>query len=180
MLKKLLLLTVIAALFVPAVSAQDFKAGPQLGYQKASDADDPNIMFGAALRMKLLMGFGAEAAVHYRQQDYYDGDLTVRSYPITVTGMFYPISLVYGLVGFGWYNTTFDYSGDLENQGAEDDTQQEVGWHFGAGVELGFPNLTLTGDIRYVFLNYEWNDIPGQSEQDSDFYSINVGILFGI
>jgi hypothetical protein len=36
------------------------------------------------------------------------------------------------------------------------------------------------GDVRFVFLDYDFRDLPGAvlDGADSDFYSINVGLLF--
>ncbi len=41
-------------------------------------------------------------------------------------------------------------------------------------------NLKLTGDIRYVFLDYDFEDIPGSDDIDSNFYVITAGFLFGL
>lgn len=44
-----------------------------------------------------------------------------------VTGLVYPLPIVYGAVAAGWYNATFDFESEL----IEDRTEQEFGWHFG-------------------------------------------------
>lgn len=150
--------------------------GPQVGYQKANDAEKGQFMLGAALRVKLWAALGVEGSINYRQEDFSDA-LTVRSWPVMVTGLFYPLPIVYGAVGAGWYNTTFDFSDAL---GVEDHTEQEFGWHFGAGAELPIGSKTkLTGDIRYVFLDYSFEDVPFQ-DVDSNFFVITAGLLFGL
>jgi hypothetical protein len=61
-----------------------------------------------------------------------------------------------------------------------EETQQEFGWHFGGGVELPLGGSTkLAGDVRYVFLNYNFDKIPGV-QVDRDFYVITAGLLFGL
>ena len=183
--KSLCITVVLFILAIPGVNAQmapfetSVAVGPMLGYQKAQDADG-NYMAGLALRARLLRLFGFEGSVNYRQEDYGDG-LTVKSWPVMASGMVYPLPFVYGVVGIGWYNTTFDFSDNLEVEGFEDETDQEVGWHFGAGVEIpASPKVRLTGDIRYVFIDYDFGAVPGVGESDSDFFLIQAGILFEI
>jgi opacity protein-like surface antigen len=175
MFKRILLLFVLILMTSP-VNAQNIKLGPQVGYYKTQDADDGRFLFGAALRLKLSSALGVEGAISYRQEKYDNNALTVRSWPILVTGMFYPLPIVYGVVGAGWYNTTFD----VDIPGVDNETQQEFGWHFGAGVELPVGGGSrLTGDLRYVFLDYSFDDIPFR-QVDSNFYMIAVGFLFGL
>ncbi len=175
MFKRILLVFVLVLMTSP-VNAQSIKLGPQVGYYKTQDADDGRFLFGAALRLKLSSALGVEGAINYRQEKYGNDALTVRSWPILVTGMFYPLPIVYGAVGAGWYNTTFD----VNVPGVDNETKQEFGWHFGAGVELPVGGKSrLTGDLRYVFLDYRFDDIPFQ-EVDSNFYMIAVGFLFGL
>lgn len=179
MLKNSIIAVVVLLFAVPQLSAQTtpsigFHLGPQLGYQKSADADNGNLMFGAALRMKLTPALGVEGSINYRQEDF--GTTTVRSWPIMVTGMLYPLPFAYGALGAGWYNTTLDFDNDL----IENETNQEFGWHFGAGVELPVgTNTKLTGDVRYVFLDYKFDEIPFENV-DSNFYVITAGFLFGL
>lgn len=178
MFKKLNLLILLTILVAPQVLAQGIGLGPQIGYQKAADADDGKLMFGAALRLMLTSALGVEGSINYRQEKFADDALTVRSWPVMVTGLLYPLPIIYGAVGAGWYNTTFDFDQNLVI--AEDETTQEFGWHFGAGLELPIgAKSRLTGDIRYVFLDYDFDEIPFR-DVDSNFYVITVGFLFGL
>ena len=180
MWKKTLLIMGLALLMVAPMNAQSISVGPQVGYYKAQDADEGNFMGGIAWRMKLMPSFGVEASINYRQEKYVDDALTVRSWPIMVTGLIYPVSAAYGAIGAGWYNTTFDYNQD-KVASLKDETTQEFGWHFGGGVELPVgSNFKLTGDIRYVFLNYDFKEIPGSGNLDSNFYVVTVGFLYGL
>ncbi len=186
MLKKQVLV-LFAVLFITAfIKAQGLYLGPQVGWQKASSADDGKFMFGAAVRIKLSDALGVEGSINYRQENYNNGNVTVTSYPVMVTGMIYPISIVYGAIGFGWYNTSIAYSPSLHQLGITDQTEQKVGWHFGAGVELPLsgsvssPNTILTADIRYVFLNYDFQQFPGSGNLKSDFIVLTAGLLFNL
>jgi opacity protein-like surface antigen len=170
---------VCAAAFVPEASAQGLGLGPQVGFHKAKDADEGKLMGGLALRMKLTPALGVEGSINYRQEKFNDETLTVRSWPVMVTGLFYPVPVAYGAIGAGWYNTKFDYT---SSDGASnlEETQQEFGWHFGGGVELPLGASTkLAGDVRYVFLNYNFDKVPG-AEVECDFYVITMGLLFGL
>jgi opacity protein-like surface antigen len=185
MIKKFALIIGVSMLFFAEINAQSITVepglylGPQVGYQKSADADNGSVMFGAALRAKLAPILGVEASINYRQEDYAGETITVKSWPVMVTGLIYPLPIVYGAVGAGWYNTTFDYNVPMVD--IESKTKQEFGWHFGAGVELPVSERAMiTGDIKYVFLNYDWEEVPGIEDSDANFYIINVGVLFGL
>ncbi|MDR3625758.1 MAG: outer membrane beta-barrel protein [Ignavibacteriaceae bacterium] len=160
--------------------------GPQLGWQKASDADNAKLMVGGAYRIKLSPSFGLEASVHYRSEDYDNGDVSVTSWPVMVTALIYPLPIVYGAIGAGWYNTSITYSSALHLFGANDETEQKFGWHFGAGLEIPLgmsmsnPGAILTADIRYVFLNYDFQQFPGTQGLKNDFVYMTVGLLFNL
>jgi opacity protein-like surface antigen len=178
MWKKMLLLMALIMLIATQTNAQNFSFGPQVGYNKASDADKGSFMGGVAWRLKFMPSIGVEASINYRQETYEDEALTVRNWPIMVTGLIYPFSVVYGAIGAGWYSVTYDYDQD-KLPSFEDETTQEFGWHFGGGVEVPVsPKFNLTGDIRYVFLNYDFQEIPGSDELKSNFYMIMVGFLY--
>lgn len=187
-----LLLTVLAAGRVEAQysssSGDQFSIGfgPQVGLYKAQDADNMRVMGGVALRMKFGQALGVEGSINYRQEKYADGVVEVKSWPVMVTGLVYVLPVVYGAIGAGWYNSTISYNvpanqitGPAINLG--DETKQEFGWHFGGGVELPLGSVgKLVGDIRYVFLNYDFKQVPGTGDVKSNFYVIGIGLLFGL
>ena len=153
--------------------------GPLVGISKSPDAD-ANVIFGAALRFKLLPAFGLETSINYRQEEFAGDALTVRSWPIQVTGMLYPLPVAYAAMGAGWYMTTFDVDGGL-NSILDDETNSEFGWHFGGGIELPLGSTAkLVGDLRYVFLDYNFDAVPGSNEIDDDFYMATAGLLFNL
>ena len=159
--------------------------GPEVGVYKSKDADNAKIMGGAALRLKLSDALGVEGSVNYREEQYSNGNLTAKSWPLMVTGLVYPLPVTYGAIGAGWYNTTIDYNyppgynGGLGMNTSE--TKQKFGWHFGGGVELPVGDVgKVVGDIRYVFLDYNFKTVPGTNGLNSDFYVITAGLLFGL
>lgn len=155
--------------------------GPIVGWYRTNNADNGSLTGGAALRIKLSPSLAVEGSVTYRQEKYGSGAVTARSWPVMVTGMIYPLPVVYGLIGAGWYYTTFTYDQvKLANQNLADETTHKFGWHFGGGVEIPLGRVSLTGDIRYVFLNYNFQTVPGTSGTNSNFYVITAGLLFGL
>ena len=180
MWKKTLLILGLTALMVTQVNAQSISLGPLVGYYKTQDSDEGSFIGGVALRLKLIPIIGVEASINYRQEKYANDLLTVRSWPVMITGLIYLLPIFYGAMGIGWYNTTLDYDQNRLPL-LKDDTAQSVGWHFGGGVELPLgTNFKLTGDLRYVFLNYDFKEIPGSGDMNSNFYVITVGFLFGL
>jgi opacity protein-like surface antigen len=155
--------------------------GPHLGIQKSKDADKANYLAGITLRAKLSPIIGLEGDVGYRQQKYGNDALTVKEWPVTITALIYPAPVLYGGIGAGWYNTTFDYADRFNQAGIDDETTQKFGWHLAAGIEVpASPQMSVFGDIRYVFLKYKIKELPGAvlDGAKADFYSINIGLLF--
>jgi opacity protein-like surface antigen len=180
MFKKGLIITSLVLIVSPAgqAVAQGIYIGPQVGYYKVQDADEGNFIGGVTIRFKSKSNFGLEASINYRKEKYANDALTVRSWPVMVTGLFYPLPIVYGAMGAGWYNTTFDYDKN-KLPFFKDKTSQEFGWHFGAGLEIPVgKNSKLIADIRYVFLNYNFGKVPGSSDLSSNFFIITTGYLF--
>lgn len=181
MWEKTFLIMGLTALLVAHVNAQSLSLGPQVGYYRAQD-DNGTYTGGVALRLKIMSILGVEASINNRQEKYANGALTVRSWPVMVTGLIYPfpIAIVYGAMGFGWYNVTFHYD-QSRLPLFPDETTQKVGWHFGGGLELPFSSyFTLVGDFRYVFLNYDFKAIPSSGDLKSNFTAITVGFLFDL
>jgi opacity protein-like surface antigen len=175
-----IILGILILLPLSAYSQTSVNLGPHLGIQKAKNAD-ANYLVGATLRLKLMPILGVEGDIGYRQQKYGEDVLTVRQYPVTVTGLIYPLPIIYGGIGAGWYNTTFDYTDTYNDLGIDDETTSEFGWHLAAGVELpASPRVKLFGDVRFVFLDYKLKDLPDAvlDGAESNFYSINAGLLF--
>ena len=176
-----LLLSICIALPLSVHGQIGVSFGPHVGIQKAQDAEKSNFLVGATMRLRFMSALGAEGNISYRQEDFAANSFTSKSWPVTVTGLLYPLPFLYGGVGAGWYNTTFDFDDATNNAGFEDRTEQEFGWHLAVGLELpASPSIALFGDVRYVFLDYNLKDVPSAvlNDVNADFYSINAGLLF--
>jgi outer membrane protein W len=186
MLRKLSIAILPGLVFLsslPARGQSQALFGPQIGMQKAQDADNHNYLIGATLRLRMMPALGIEGGIGYRQEDFGNDALTIREWPVTVTALLYPLPIAYGGVGGGWYNSTFDYNDTYNAAGIDDETESEFGWHLAAGLELpASPRLRIYGDVRYVFLDRKFKELPDAVLEgaDSDSYSINVGLLFGL
>jgi opacity protein-like surface antigen len=178
--KVMLIFTVMLLVTVTAV-AQEIRnpasIGPHVGWYKSADADDGSLMWGGAIKMKLTNAFGAEGSVDYRVDDYRNESIIVRSWPVMLTGLIYPVENIYGAVGIGWYNSEIDFEKELDFVPSK--SEQEFGWHFGAGIEIPLNEaLLLNGDFRYTFLDYNFEQVPGSDEINSDIFAITAGLLF--
>ena len=154
--------------------------GPILGWTKARDADAVKLTGGVALRMKFGQAFGMEGAISYREDKYNHGAVTATTWPVQVTGLFYLVPVVYGAIGAGWYHTTLDYDMSRYPAGTESETKTNIGWHFGGGVEVPLGRASFVADIRYVFLNYDFKQLPGVGSENSNFYTVTAGLMFGL
>ncbi|MEG8946140.1 outer membrane protein [Rosettibacter firmus] len=177
MSKKIIVIFIVNLILALELNAQSIAIGPQLGYHKSEDAEG-SMLLGAMGRIYLAHSFAVEAAINYRSEDYENGAVKTKMYPVMVSGLLYFFPLLYGTVGAGWYNTKIDYSSTLNSLGLKDQTKSEFGYHLGLGAEFGLGNLILTGDIRYVFLNLKLDRLPGVKELKNNFYIITVGVLF--
>jgi opacity protein-like surface antigen len=150
--------------------AQSISIGPQLGFIKSTDADQTTLMPGLAARLE-LMGFGIEGALYYKSEDFRNGSIKTKSYPINITVLWKLLPLIHAEGGVGWYNTQIDYSNIITS--IRNETKNDMGYHLGAGIELPLGNIVLTGDIRYVFLN-----IGSATGFKSDFTAVMIGLQF--
>lgn len=150
--------------------------GPQVGYYKASDADNPSVMSGATLRLRLANAIAVEASINYRREYYHNEAISLKSWPVLLTVLLYPVRYIYGMAGVGWYNSRIAYSKDLNLFGNK--SSQKFGWHFGAGVEMPFTKkVKLATDFRYTFLNYDFG-VPGTKNISSDYFLMSAGLFF--
>jgi opacity protein-like surface antigen len=180
MFKKLILSCVIVMLG-SLCYAQEIRnptsIGPQIGWHKAADADDGQFMYGAALKLKLTNALGFEGSLNYREENYRQGAIKVSQWPVLLSGLFYVTPVIYGIAGVGWYNTKVDFENALND--VPDRSSQEFGWHFGAGVDIPLGEAAfLTTDFRYTFIDYEFQEVPGTDEINSDFFIVKAGLMF--
>ncbi|MBC7187484.1 MAG: outer membrane beta-barrel protein [Calditrichaeota bacterium] len=172
-----LALTAVMILPVAAMAGGRFSLGPRVGYYKAQDADEGKLFAGAAARLHLTSALGVEGSVDFRKEEYMRGRMTVTSWPVMVTGLVYPLPILYGLIGAGWYNSKVEYTPLAGLLAGEPENEQQFGWHFGLGLEIPLGSLCLAGDVRYVFLDYDFSAVPGSEEVKADFYAATLGLL---
>lgn len=124
-------------------------------------------MYGAALRLRISDAVGLEGSINYRSEDYANGALNVKTWPIMITGLIYPVHYFYGAVGIGWYNTTFNYGDQPLLTTLQNNTQQNFGWHLGAGLEIPASQTLIT-------------QAANSGDLISNFFVITIGASFRI
>lgn len=178
-MKKIFIVFVLSIILLSESFGQGFSLGPQVGYYKSKAADEGQLAYGGAVRLRLSSGIGLEAGANYRSESYADNSVTITNYPIMASAMIYLLPIAYGTIGAGWYNSDIDYSSQWNVAGYKDGSTSDFGWHFGAGAELPLGVVTLAADIRYVFIDYEFDKLPGK-EIDSNFYVITAGVFINL
>jgi opacity protein-like surface antigen len=91
--------------------------------------------------------------------------------PVTLSLLlFAPISenfAPYGVAGLGAYYTKYSPSQALQDLGFQSDSDFNIGYHLGFGLEIPFSsNVALSIDYRYLFLNPNKNQ---ESFEDTSF-----------
>ncbi len=171
------LLMVLIPVWAQAITL--FGVGPRGGYSKSADADEGAFTVGAAGRLK-LGAIGVEGAIDYRSESFQNDAVKIKSWPVTASVLFYPLPIIYGVAGMGWYNTTIEYDPSLMGLGMESEqTETETGYHIGAGVEIPFISPTITADVRYVFMDYDWGPLPEGEEIDADTIVFTISLFWG-
>jgi hypothetical protein len=169
--------TLLLALLVSASAdtSQAVQIIPSIGYTKGADsnAGDGELSGGLALRAAILPLLSAEGGITYRQESFFNDDLTVRMWPVTASLWLTPVPLLYAGGGLGWYRTTYDYRSTLP---IEDATTSQLGVHLGGGLAVPLaPNLGLDLNGRYIFMQ-EDDSLEFPTEFDPDFWSTSLGL----
>ena len=146
----------------------DWWLGPRLGWWEGFDADDGGFMIGGFVRTHILSWLSAEASLDFHQEEY-GGGVDVTMIPVLATALFHPWKfdkwLPYALAGFGFYHVNVDGPG-------VDDTDVELGFHIGFGVEWRVTEtIFLDSSLRFGFVDGSFGD-------DLDFWNFNVGVAF--
>ena len=160
--------------------AFDHTIGPRAGFLKGVDADDGVWFVGIQWHLALGDYLTFEASAELHESEFADGELSVSTIPLQITGLFHPITedgyKLYVLGGAGVYYTSKDYSGTLATTN-KDDTTSEYGYHVGIGVEFEMGGgLTLNGDFRYIIIEGESSKTP--QDDEFDYWQFTVGLNF--
>ncbi|MGH7805272.1 MAG: outer membrane beta-barrel protein [Candidatus Binatia bacterium] len=164
--------------------------GAHVGYSEASDAEDGTAIYGGDLSIRGFSLIGALIEVGYRQDDVEVNDPTgtirdaeLEMIPILASLQVFPFADKLGpfnpfaIGGVGWYVTRAEVDARVgEFEGSFTDHDVSTGYHFGGGTDLNLgDHLTLTGDIRYVFLETDLEDVD---DVDADGIRMTAGVKF--
>lgn len=164
---------VLVALLLTVAPASGAEIVPSVGLTRSVDGDQSKSNIGLAVRGSLVPRLlQSELGVSYRREEYYDGGLAVKQWPITASLLVSPVPTLHGDAGVGWYNTTYNYRDPL----LQDETKQEFGVHLGGGLKIPVaPGAALDMTGRYVFLqSQESRLVP--SKFDPDFWTLSLGL----
>ena len=154
---------------IPGAPGPEF--GLRAGYIKPRDADDGTWFGGVQLRVPLTSVLAVEGSIEFHTSEFADGDIEVVQYPVQASLLVFlmPDAQVcpYILGGLGWYYTTTDFSGSLS--GIDSETDSLVGAHLGFGARVMMGGATLSGDLRYIFLEPDDDNLD-----DEDFDTIQL------
>jgi opacity protein-like surface antigen len=174
-----LLLAVLASASAFASAAPTMQLIPSVGFEKSTDANAANgkAFGGVALRASILPFLSVEGGIAYRQESFFDNDLTVRMWPVTASVWLNPVPMLYAGGGVGWYRTTYDLK---DNALFKDITVEKIGVHLGGGLAVPLtPALGLDLNGRYIFMQKDnklaWST-AWPTEFNPDFWNASVGL----
>lgn len=165
----------LAALLCVAMAAPSpSEGGIGIGVRGGMLVDDQDTRsIGGFVRLRSGF-FGLEAAWDRWNVETLGG-ADIDTSPLTFGLMAYPLPWVYAIGGLGLYDDSIGDPGP-ESFFDEDD---DVGWQLGGGVEIPvLPIVSVTGDVRWTFLDREVNEFGGLSLDDSNWVAAYVGAAF--
>lgn len=170
------LVAVAAVLALAAGTAAAAEIVPSIGVTRpVNGGSDSKVLVGLALRDNLAPLLMGEIGVAYRSESRYDGQLEVRSWPVTASLYLTPVPALYGGAGVGWYHTTLDYSNNLPL--LSDETKQLFGVHVGGGMQVPLSAAALDLNGRYVMLRDQESRLVPE-KFDPDFWTLSLGLAF--
>jgi len=154
--------------------AQATEIIPPVGLTRSVDTEDTKSSIGLAIRGSAIPSvLAVELKGQYRKQDRFNGQLTEKMWPVTVSAWLTPLRVIYAGGGVGWYHTTLDYKAPSP---FPDETKQKFGVHAGGGVRVPIaPAVALDMSGRYVWLQKQETAIVPR-EFNPDFWDMSLGL----
>ncbi|HEY6572954.1 MAG TPA: outer membrane beta-barrel protein [Candidatus Eisenbacteria bacterium] len=164
----------IAAALWSAPIARAGEIVPSIGLTRAADSDETKSNLGLALRGNLAGPMvQTELGVGYRRENFFDGDLAVKTIPITVSLLVRPVPSLHADVGAGWYHSKYEYADALL---LADETKQEFGVHLGGGVQVPMaPRAAIDLTGRYVLMRDQESKLVPE-KFNPDFWTMSLGL----
>jgi len=147
---------------------------PSVGLTRSVDSDEAKSLYGLALRSYIVPHvIQGEIQGQYRQEELYNGDLHLKTWPVTASLYVAPVQQFYVGAGAGWYHNTFDYRDALN---IPSKTTEQFGVHIGGGMQLPImPGAALDLNGRYVFLEDQHSELV-PDKFNPDFWSASLGL----
>jgi opacity protein-like surface antigen len=169
-----LILAAMLLVGVQAARAASNQLIPSIGLTRAVHGDNEVTPYAqVGLRTTWAPAVMTEVGVAYRQDKFNNGDITVKSWPVTASLWLSPFPALYAGGGVGWYQNSVDYSDRVPY---DNFTTQKLGLHVGGGFTVPVtPGMGLDLNAKYVFLEKEnRNDLSF----DASHWTTSAGLAF--
>jgi hypothetical protein len=172
-------LAALAALLALTSPARSGEIIPSLGLTKSTEENsNTNLLGGLAVRADLATALKAEIGVQYRDEERFNDNLKIRTWPIMASLWVQPLPMLYAGGGVGWYHTTYDWVD--EPLAPEDETEQDFGVHLGGGFRVPLaPTISADLNGRYAFLGEVESEFDELDNLDPDFWTLSLGLAIG-
>jgi len=189
-MKRSLALTIAVMALFPLLLASPasadllgFKVGAHGGISHTGgDIDDSSPIFGGVARLEVLSIITGELAVDYKSDSIETpaGDRDISTVPIQLSALITILPVIYGTIGVGYYSVSAD--DDLQDQVEGLDDLSNAAMHLGVGAEFPVGNrLSIMGDLRYVFLDYNLDNVDEDIfDTSASFYTLTGGLLLRV
>jgi len=187
-MKRSLAITIAVAALIPTLLASParadllgLKVGGQAGVSHTGgDIDASSFIGGGCLRLEVLSLITGELAVNYKKDEFEapDGSTQdISTVPIQISALITFLPIVYGTIGVGYYNVSAN--DDLKDQVQGLDDLSQAALHLGVGAEIPIGNrLSVMGDLRYVFLDYNLDNVDEDVfDSSASFTTFTGGLL---
>ena len=167
----------VAPVVAAAAPVLTLAVGPHLGGVYTTDSEEALFTYGAAARLGIFSALTAELALQYQTEKTDGGEIS--TLPVQLSGMLNVLPFLHATLGIGYYNVDATLDALGSTLGSVSDTASEAALHLGAGVNFPMGSRgTLTGELRYVFLDYNIENAGQSIPVNADFWQITGGVLF--
>jgi hypothetical protein len=169
------LLVFLLLLLLGLQTARAGEVLPSIGMSRTPGSSESPKFYGIALRGPMSPRMESELAVSWHRETVSDGDMTVKSVPITFSIWATPVRSLYLGGGAGYYYDEVSYRGSLGIPSASD---KQFAYHLGGGLNTPMsPRMSLDLQGRYIFRKEKQVGISGGT-YDPTMWTAAVGIAF--
>ena len=153
--------------------------GPSFGQYRAGDGRNTRVGVDGRLKWQ-KWAIGAE--IYYKNERHAQDAVWVKSWPLTLSAAFYPLSHLYFGAGVGSHELYIDYDQSIAGMEAyENESRRRTGTHAVVGVDLPIsPTCVLAIELQYSWIDFRLRPIPGHERINTDALSIKAAMILKI